>query len=34
MCAGLGMGVGGCGQIWADMDKGGQSWVGLDGSDR
>ena len=27
MCAGLGLGVGGCGQVLADMDKGGQRWA-------
>ena len=25
--AGLGVGVGGCGQVWADMGKGGQVWM-------
>ena len=31
MRAGLGVGVGGCGQVWADMGKGGQGgqvWMG------
>ena len=27
------LGVGGCGQVWAYIGKGGQSWAGLDGSD-
>ena len=27
MCAGLGVGVGGCGQVLADMGKGGQVWM-------
>ena len=33
MLAGLEVGVGGCGQVWADLYKGGQRWAGLDGSD-
>ena len=33
MRAGLGVGVGGCGQVWADMGRGGQRLAGLDGSD-
>ena len=28
MSAGLGVGVGGCGQIWAYMGKDGQIWMG------
>ena len=28
MHADLGVGVGGCGQVWADMGKGGQVWMG------
>ena len=32
MLAGLRVGVGGCGQVWADMGKGGQRWAGLDRS--
>ena len=28
MPAGLGLGVGGCEQVWADMSKGGQVWMG------
>ena len=28
MRACLGVGVGGCGQFWADMGKGGQVWMG------
>ena len=31
--SGLGVGVGGFGQVWADMSKAGQRWEGLDGSD-
>ena len=27
MCAGLGLSVGGCGQVWANMGKGGQVWM-------
>ena len=33
MRAGLGLGVGGCGQVWADMSKAGQRLAGLDGLD-
>ena len=33
MHAGLGVGVGRCGQVWADMGKAGQRWAGLDKSD-
>ena len=33
MHAGLGVGVGGSGQVWADMGKGEQRWAGLDWSD-
>ena len=32
MRAGLGVGVGWCGQVWADMGKGGQFW--MDQTDR
>ena len=28
MHAGLGVGVGGYAQVWADMGKGGQAWIG------
>ena len=31
MSAGLGIGVGGCGGVWAYMDKGWQSWASLNG---
>ena len=31
--ASLGVGVGGCGQVWTCMSKGGQRWEGLNGSD-
>ena len=34
MRAGLGLGVGGCGQVWAYIGKGGQRQAGLDGLDR
>ena len=30
MRAGLGLGVDGCGQVWADMGKAGQRWAALD----
>ena len=33
MRAGLGVLVGGCGQVWAYIGKGGQWWIGLDRSD-
>ena len=33
MCTGLGVGVGVCGQVWADMGKCRQRLAGLDGSD-
>ena len=31
MHAGLGVGLGGCGQAWTHMGKRGQKWAGLDG---
>ena len=34
MPAGLGVGVGGCGQVWVDMGKGGKRQAALDGLDR
>ena len=33
MCAGLGVSVGGCRPVLADLDEGGQRWAGLDEPD-
>lgn len=33
MSAGLGLGLGGCGKVWAYMVKGGQRWASLDRAD-